>query len=118
MMKAYIATQRAVAARSVRSSSRVAPKNMKAPESGLTMENSAVKASRKVEKERSSSIGRAFYLGVGGLGRFQDGFHQRLRRVTGFVGRKAEAHDDQLTRLDDRDVLAVMAGHPKCIGWK
>ena len=41
-------TQRDTAARTAGSSSRVAPKNINAPDNGLTMENSAVNDSRKV----------------------------------------------------------------------
>jgi hypothetical protein len=43
-----MATQREIWARVRGSISRVAPKKMKAPESGLTMENNAPNASRKV----------------------------------------------------------------------
>src|ERR1700761_9348897 len=60
MQKAKIATQRETAARVLGSSSRVAPKKMKAPESGFTMENSAPKASKNVvTNSTSAAVGGA-----------------------------------------------------------
>jgi len=46
-----MATQRDTCLRTFSSSPSVAPKKMKAPESGLTIENSAPNASRNVPRE-------------------------------------------------------------------
>src|ERR1700744_215044 len=97
---------------------------MKAPDKGLTMEKSAVKASRNVEKEEASirsgilmrprARGRRLRAGRA-LRCLEHGLNEPLRSVTVGVRRQPQAHDDQLARLDDADALAVVAGHPKGI---